>query len=201
MGVVRKPTKSRKTIGENRREKESKVLDKRLELEKDNNGSKTFDIDSLLFNDQPKFEEGKEYIAITTNAFGRENEDGSRSLIVEAEAENATGEKSKFSKYFTVETEAGSLLHRFCENMNAISSKGRIVSQSLIGKEVVITLYTNNKGKTYISTIFPINSDEYSEEDDYLYDSNEDSEEDNNYPYDNDFTYNDGENGGCIYES
>lgn len=187
MGVVRKPTKSRKTIGEYRREKEFKALDKRLELEKDNNGSKTFDIDSLLFNDQPKFEEGKEYIAITTNAFGRENEDGSRSLIVEAEAENATGEKSKFSKYFTVETEEGSLLHRFCENMNAISSKGRIVSQSLIGKEVVITLYTNNKGKTYISTIYPLSSDEDSVEDDY--------------PYDNDFTYNDGEDGGCIYES
>lgn len=71
--------------------------------------------------------------------------------------------------------------------MDAISPKGRIVSQALIGREVVVTLYTNNKGKTYISTIFPLDSDEDSVEDDYS--------------YDNDFTYNDGEDGGCIYES
>lgn len=187
MGVVRKPTKSRKTIGESRREKESEVLDKILEVEKGSNDFKTFDIESFLFNAAPKFKDVVEYYGITTKAYGRENEDGSRSLVVEVEAENDTGEKGKFSKYFPVETEVGSLLHRFCENMNAISGKGRIVTQSLIGKEVVITLYTNNKGKTYISTIFPLDSDEDAVEDDYY--------------YDNDFTYNDGEDGGCIYES
>jgi hypothetical protein len=187
MGVVKKPTKSRKTIGERRREEESRILNIIQEVEKGNDGFKTFDIESSLFNDQPKFENGKEYYGITTDAFGRENDDGSRSLIIAAEVDNEDGEKGKFNKYFSFETEKGSLLHRFCVNMDAISPKGRIVSQALIGREVVVTLYTNNKGKTYISTIFPLDSDEDSVEDDYS--------------YDNDFTYNDGEDGGCIYES
>jgi hypothetical protein len=186
MAVVRNQP-IRKTIGDRRREEEAKTSYKSLEVEKSNNDFKTFDIESFLFNASPKFKDSIEYYGTTTKAYGRENEDGSRSLVVEVEAENDTGEKGKFSKYFTVETEEGSLLHRFCENMKAISAKGRIVSQSLIGKEVVITLYTNNKGKTYISTIFPLDSDEDAVEDDYS--------------YDNDFTYNDGENGGCIYES
>jgi hypothetical protein len=187
MGVVKKPTKSRKTIGERRREEESRILNMSPDVEKGNDGFKTFDIESLPFNGQPKFKDGIEYYGITTDAFGRENDDGSRSLIIVAEAENETGEKGKFNKYFSFEAEKGSLLHRFCVNMDAISPNGRIVSQALIGREVVITLYTNNKGKTYISTIFPLDSDEDSEEEDY--------------PYDNDFTYNDGEDGGCIYES
>lgn len=58
MGVVRKPTKSRKTIGESRREKDAKALDRSFGVEKGNDDYKTFDIESILFNGQPKFKDG-----------------------------------------------------------------------------------------------------------------------------------------------
>lgn len=188
MAVVRNQPRRNK-IGDRRREEMTKTTTKRLtnndySITKE---GKTFDIERYIFKEQAKFIDGEEYDAIITNAYGLENDEGAQTLIVEAEAINETGGKRKFNRYIDAEMEEGSFLHRFCKNMNAISSEGRIVLQSLIGKEVVITLYTNSKGKTYISTIFPTDSSDDTEEDDYF--------------YDNDFTYNDGEDGGCIYES
>lgn len=190
MAVVRNKY-SRKRIDNRRREKAAETTSETL-LDKNNLSAKeivNFDIETVKFRKSPKFTDGEEYDAVTTDAFGLENDDGSRALIVEAEAMNELGRKHKFSKYIKVENEEGSFLHRFCENMDAISPEGTIVLQSLIGKDVVITLYTNSKGKTYISTIFPVDSvdDSIGEEEDY-------------YSYDNDFSYNDGEDGDCIYE-
>lgn len=178
-----------KTIGGGRREEESKFALNKLQDDKNSiiKEVKTFDIERIKFQKQAKFIDGVEYYGVTTNANGIENDDGTRTLIVEAELENETGRKRRFNKFIDFEPEEGTTCHRFCENMNALSKEGRIVLQSLIGQEVVVKLYTNSKKKTYISTIFPT-------------DSSEDAKEEL-FTYDNDFTYNDGEDGGCIYES
>lgn len=201
MGVVKRSATPGKKIGDRRgeelptRSQGINSADMNYSVRKE---IKTFDIERFKFEEnEAEFIDSVKYLGITKDAFSRENDDGTNTLVIKVEVEDKKGSKENFFKFLKVEWQRSSMIFRFCNNMKAITEAGRIRLTELIDKNVVVTLYTNQKGKTYISTIFPV-CDE-SEEDVEVENLNEDDTD--NYKYDNDDSYNDGEDGGCIYES
>lgn len=199
MGVVKRSTKPRKNLGDKPRAEgelleitKSKVSELSASIQGKSNARSIKDFRFQV--GRAVFKDGVRYLSIIQDIYDRKKEDGTRTLVVNAEAEDDKGDKESFAKFFDlVETES-STVYRFCEKFNAVTDSGEINIDELVGKKAIVTLYTSKNGKKYISTIYPaVDVDEDTDEE-YTY------EEDDEYSYDNDYTYNDGEDDGCIYE-
>ncbi len=199
MGVIKRPTKPRKTFGDKPRAEgelleatKSKVSEFNASLQEK---SYVRSIKNFSFQaGKAVFKDGEEYLSIIQDIFDRNNEDGTRSLVVNAEVEDDSGYKESFLKFFDLKATESSTVYRFCEKFNAITDSGEINIDELIGKKAIVTIYTSKNGKKYISTIYPAADEDEDTDEEYTY------EEDDEYSYDNDYSKNDGENGECIYE-
>ncbi len=184
-------------IGDRRREESLKAsksdASNQNDLFKDKSIARS--IKNFRFEAKPaNFIDGAEYPATIADVIDKEY-DNTRSLVVTAEAEDDNGNKESFHKFFELVNTGDSTVYRFCDNFNAVTNQGEINLDALVGKQAVVTLYTSKSGKRYISTIYPVTEAADDCEEEVLEDDAD------YYPYDNDFTYNDGEDGGCIYES
>ncbi|SHL45419.1 hypothetical protein SAMN02745136_04941 [Anaerocolumna jejuensis DSM 15929] len=145
-----------------------------------NQSGYAFDITKLVFEEAGYFNDNEEYYGVIQKVEGYKNVNGDKFVTVSAELEDEEGKKGVFDKYFKYELNTNSLLYRFCKNMDALAKdKKGININALVDKDVTVTLYTNDKDKTYISTIYPYVEKRDTEEeslDDFDIDEDEDDD-------------------------